>query len=101
MAYHNYYCRQSEREYKTKRITKTFRLHPDRVADLEHLAESRNYSQARVIEELIAAAAGKARCRICAVAADLNNGGICRPCADDLDERERERRKYRESRLES
>ena len=50
-------ARQSERDYINQRIPKTFRLHPDRIAELDAMARDRYISQARVIEELIQDAA--------------------------------------------
>ena len=57
MSGHNYYARQSEREYYARRVSKTFRLHPDRVTDLDAIARDRNITQARAVEEVIREAA--------------------------------------------
>ena len=51
---HNYYAKQSEREYQgVVRVSKTFRLHPDRIDDLDRIARAMHISQARAIEEMI------------------------------------------------
>ncbi len=41
------------RRGEPKRLTRTYRLHPDRLADLDELAEYKGISKAATIERLI------------------------------------------------
>ena len=54
-----YYKRPSERvaEGEPNRIARNFRLHPDRLADLDEVARAWNVTKARALEQLIEAAA--------------------------------------------
>ena len=49
----NYNRRQSKREYSFRRKSKTFRLHPDTIDQLDKLARKCEVSQARMIESLV------------------------------------------------
>ena len=56
---HNYYARQSDKACKGDPIRKmtAFRLHPDRLADLDAVARKWNMTKARALETMIQSAA--------------------------------------------